>query len=155
MNEEFKKLKALTDEYDDSELRVHQGTMKHYGVLGMKWGVRKSRTRSSDSSTVQALKKKKTYELTNEELKTITKRLQLEQQYRQLNPTSLDKGKKLVGSLLTGPLKGLTQNAIKGVAGEMADKYGDEIFKAAMDAAKRAKGSVIIDLAVEQAKRGG
>jgi len=155
MNEEFKKLRALTDEYDDSELRVHQGTMKHYGVLGMKWGVRKSRTRSSDSSTVQALKKKKTYELTNEELKTITNRLQLERQYKQLNPSTLDKAGKLVSGILTGPLKGVTQNAIKGVAGSVVEKYGDEIFSAAMDAAKRAKSSVIIDLAVEQAKRGG
>ena len=61
--------------------------LKHYGVLGMRWGRRKSASSttltnpSKDHVRKTQLKKKKISEMTNDELKEITNRLQLEKQY--------------------------------------------------------------------------
>lgn len=57
--------------------------IKHYGVLGMKWGVRKKRTMSADAQRTASIRKKKIYEMSNEELKTAKNRLELESQYKQ------------------------------------------------------------------------
>lgn len=77
--------------------------VKHYGVLGMHWGVRKSAggvtvgkkaQKSKEYEESRQLKKKKSSELTNEEMQKLTKRLKLEQEYKNLNPSIIDKGKK-------------------------------------------------------------
>lgn len=59
--------------------------LAHYGVLGMKWGVRrKSRTPSADSAKVKSIRKKKIHEMSNQDLRDANTRLQLESQYKQL-----------------------------------------------------------------------
>lgn len=58
--------------------------LAHYGVLGMKWGVRR-RTPSADSAHVKAIRKKKIKEMSNQDLKDANNRLQLEDQYRGLS----------------------------------------------------------------------
>ena len=77
--------------------------VKHYGVLGMHWGVRKdggvktagkARQNSKEYDEARQLKKKKSRELTNQEMKTLTQRLKLEQEYKNLNPSIIDKGRK-------------------------------------------------------------
>lgn len=84
--------------------------LKHVGVLGMRWGRRKSESssgsrgskkkssveESADHKTISALKKKKVNELSNDEIRKVATRIQLEMQYRSLNPKGLDKGKKTV-----------------------------------------------------------
>lgn len=56
--------------------------LEHHGIKGMKWGVRRKRGPSgrvsSDYSSVSKLKKKKLSELSNDELKKIKKRFDLE-----------------------------------------------------------------------------
>ena len=89
----------------------------HYGRLGMKWGRRKSsgatssntpkKERSEDYKAVRKLKKKSIYEMSNKEIETITKRLQLEKQYKDLKKEQIKKGKNIV----TGVIKvGKTAN---------------------------------------------
>lgn len=85
----------------------------HYGVLGMKWGVRCNRasTKSSSGKTkrspsedyiqAQSLKKKKLHELSNKELETLNRRMQLEQNYRSLNRQQVSRGQKFVTDVLT------------------------------------------------------
>lgn len=91
-------------------------TLKHYGVLGMKWGVRRSREElrrarrkrmddidrrsSADSKRAKKLKKKKMDELSNEELKDLNQRLQLERQYKDLRKSELSGGKRIVTKLV-------------------------------------------------------
>lgn len=75
--------------------------LKHYGVLGMRWGKRKSRNISSDFSRATSLKKKHISELSDDELTTLTKRLNLEKNYKQLNPSKIKKGAKAVDGVLT------------------------------------------------------
>lgn len=89
--------------------------LEHYGVKGMKWGVRKrrkpSRSVSKDYFEARSLSKKRPSELSNEQLRQLNKRLQLEQEYKRLNPSLVLKGVKTAG-------------AIAGVIGTIGTIYG-------------------------------
>lgn len=77
--------------------------LEHYGVKGMKWGVRKkrkvSREVSKDYSEAKKLSKKRPSELSNEQLRQLNKRLQLEQEYKRLNPSLASRGVKTAGAI--------------------------------------------------------
>lgn len=70
--------------------------IKHHGIKGMRWGVRRKRGPSgrvsSDYSTSRKLAKKSVSTLSNEELKTLTNRLNLEKSYASLNPNLTAQG---------------------------------------------------------------
>jgi hypothetical protein len=74
----------------------------HFGIPGMKWGVRRARgpsgrvQGSADYRTSRALKKKGSKNLSTEDLQKLTKRLQLEKQFSELNPTKYKKGMAIV-----------------------------------------------------------
>lgn len=102
--------------------------LKHFGILGMKWGRRKARTSgpsSSDSITARKLQSKKLNELSNDELKRLTTRLQLEKQYKDLSRSELSPGKKFVSDVLMSAGK---QLASKYVASIM-ESGGESLFK--------------------------
>lgn len=80
-----------------------ENTLYHHGVRGMRWGVRKTKTRSELSNNLQPVKKPKKSDmydathkvatdhvrakyLTNEDLAARTRRLQLEKTYNELRP---------------------------------------------------------------------
>ena len=91
----------------------------HYGKKGMKWGVRKTPVRSSSgntrkrkSNTLSLFKKKKTTrnasvaksspaqtksvkDMSDDELRRKIERVRLEQQYRQLSPGTVSKGRRI------------------------------------------------------------
>lgn len=83
-----------------------EDTLKHFGVPGMRWGVRRSRSSSSSSSSKKSkgsktsddykesrrLKKMKSKKLSNKELQDLNKRLNLERQYKDLTPGTIRKG---------------------------------------------------------------
>jgi hypothetical protein len=88
--------------------------LKHYGVLGMRWGRRKGETStpsvpkrppSADHLKKVELKKKRIHEMTNAELKTINERLQLERQYKDLSKATLNPGMKFVVDLFSSTTK--------------------------------------------------
>lgn len=77
----------------------------HYGVLGMKWGVRRAQKRldridrkskkenwSSDATEVAKIRTKKVSQMTNAELNKANNRKNLERNYSQLNPGAIKKG---------------------------------------------------------------
>ena len=76
-----------------------QDELYHYGVLGMKWGVRKKRTPSSDSQKVKNIRKKTVNEMSNQELRDANARLQLERQYKDLTKKK-NIGKKAVSTFI-------------------------------------------------------
>jgi len=69
-------------------------TLKHFGILGMKWGVRRVNP-SGDRVAVDALRKKNKKELSNAELEKAIKRLRLEKEYESLNKKTLSDGQKI------------------------------------------------------------
>jgi hypothetical protein len=75
-------------------------TLKHVGVLGMKWGIRKRGPSSSEHTRAREIKKKHISELSNDELKTVITRLSLEKQYKDINQASVGKGGRFVSQLL-------------------------------------------------------
>ena len=84
----------------------------HNGILGMRWGVRRfqrkngrltprgrKRKMSQDAIDAKKLRKKKLYEMSNDEIKTLNKRKQLENDYKRLNKGQIAKGMAIVGSI--------------------------------------------------------
>lgn len=120
-------------------MRDYQNTeeLYHWGIKGMKWGVRKDRKVSEDAATAKALKKKKLDELSNAELKKLNERKNLEQQYKNLNPGVIKKGLKFVGAAaaVLGTAAALYNNgnsvvkAGKEVGGKIIDVAGDLVMK--------------------------
>lgn len=88
----------------------------HYGVLGMKWGVRKDRGggvsktgrrfRSKKEKTpvhedyARAHSKKSVKSMSDAELRNRINRLQMEKQYKELSGASVNKGKKFASRVL-------------------------------------------------------
>jgi len=63
-----------------------ENILKHHGVLGMRWGRRKSRASdSSDHKAFSEIRKKKLRDMTDEEIKVATKRMRLVKAYRNTN----------------------------------------------------------------------
>lgn len=63
--------------------------LSHHGIKGMKWGRRKQKTpirTSADHRKLQALKANRTSQLTNNQLKSANERLNLEANFRRMNP---------------------------------------------------------------------
>lgn len=80
-------------------------SLTHHGIPGMHWGHRKGSTEtpaSPDHSKAHSLKKKPLSEMSNEELKTLSTRLQLEKQYKDARKQDVSSGKKFVSDILIG-----------------------------------------------------
>ena len=104
---------------------IYDDYLAHYGVKGMKWGVRryqnkdgsytnagKRRRRSQNSSDYEEtrpLRKKSPKQLSNEELKKLNKRLNLESEYRRLNPRGIFRGQQAAKTVISiaGTIGGL------------------------------------------------
>jgi hypothetical protein len=85
-------------------------SLYHYGVPGMRWGVRRKRNSggrikgkrsqgSSDYQKTRKLKRRGTKNLSTQELKELTQRLQLEKQYKDLSPAQITRGLNVVKTI--------------------------------------------------------
>lgn len=71
--------------------------LEHYGIKGMHWGIRRDRRKtSSDYKRTRRLRSKRPYELSDHQLQTLNKRLELERKYKDLNPGPVKKGETYV-----------------------------------------------------------
>lgn len=99
--------------------------VKHAGIKGMRWGVRKNREESQDYLKAKFIKKKKIYELSNAELQAYITRMNLEGQYKNLNPSKLS----IVQHRVSKTLGGIGDKVIK--------PLGKEILKQQLSATMR------------------
>lgn len=90
-----------------------ENELYHYGILGMKWGVRRTpeqlarargKTKSNSESVHEDYKKahdsKSVKSMSDSELRSRLNRIQMEQQYSRLNPGTVAKGKNTVNKVL-------------------------------------------------------
>lgn len=105
-----------------------ENELYHWGVKGMKWGVRRyqnsdgtytaagrKRKRdgwSEDAKTASNIKKKSVKEMSNAELRKLNERTRLENEHKQLNPGVIRKGMKVAGTVVaaTGTILALQSN---------------------------------------------
>lgn len=84
----------------------------HYGILGMKWGVRRTpeqlaraRKKTSTEKVHEDYKKahdaKSIKEMSDTELRSRLNRLNMEQQYTKLNPSSVRKGQNFINKAIS------------------------------------------------------
>lgn len=108
-------------------------TLVHHGVLGMKWGVRKTKKSSSssskkkvsDSKSSEGDKKKQIKsikKMSDEELSRRIKRLQLEKQYRDLRNSEFSTGKRVVKSILAESSRNIGTQALTYAMGSAVNK---------------------------------
>lgn len=113
--------------YRNTAMVYYGRPIQHYGVLGMKWGVRKSKDeRRSDREKKEAEKaernrrkqvRKNRRTLSDDELRKEVDRLTLEKKFKDLSDADLAPGRSAVGSFLkTQGGKALASAAVGGIA---------------------------------------
>jgi hypothetical protein len=102
--------------------------LEHYGVKGMRWGVR-NEERSADSVQFRATQKKGAYgkigKLSNKELQDFITRANLERQYKQVNPTKRKRAADFVKGILG---LGRTANEVVSFVNSPAGKQMRDAF---------------------------
>lgn len=140
---------------------MERSELKHWGIKGMKWGVRRyqnkdgsltpagkkrysdgdtsSSSTSKSSQTSQQPKKKTVSEMSDQELRDAVNRLRLEQDYAKLNPEKVSRGKKFVDNLLDETLSGVARGAGSASAiavTSLGKILGEQLEKAAREKMK-------------------
>ena len=104
--------------------------LSHYGVLGMKWGVRKDRK----SSKARTRYSKSPSRLTDDELKRRVSRMETEKRYNELNRRDVSTGEKMAVDIVK---KAGDQTITKVLAGAsflavtsfLSAKFGPDLVK--------------------------
>jgi hypothetical protein len=132
--------KMVEDDLMQTDISV-EDFLEHYGVKGMKWGVRREGPRSStpkseDHTRSRQLKRKPVSSLTNSELKFLNERLNLEQNAARLNPNTVKKGrdtaKEIVATLgVVASVIGIAKSPVGKATMALGQKVIDKIATSA------------------------
>lgn len=108
--------------------------VEHYGVKGMKWGVRK---RSSNRSSTQRTKfTKAPSKLSSDELAKRIKRMETEKKYNQLNRDDVSEGRQFVNDVLTNSGRRVATTVLTGaslvaIKAALTSKFGENVAREA------------------------
>ena len=111
----------------------HDDVLAHYGIKGMRWGVRKSRIKGAKrwSSSKQA----KIDGMSDDQLRRINNRIRLEKEYRQLTQTRMERYRSKAGKVA----EEAAFNTLQGVLQKGLKKAASRGGSAAIKGAKRFK----------------
>lgn len=115
--------------------RMSHSELMHFGIKGMKWGVRKKRIKDAKKWTSK--KQAKIDGMSDDQLKKANNRLRLEKEYKQLSQTKLEKYRKRVGKAAEEAAFNTLQNVLQKGIKKAASQGGS----AALKGAKRFKHS--------------
>ena len=87
---------------------INEEELMHYGVLGMRWGVRRASKRNGSSkkgkkkkASRQPQQQQQKRRMSNKELQSRVKRMKLEKQYRELTSELIPKEKSKIEKLIS------------------------------------------------------
>lgn len=114
---------------------MNNNELMHYGVLGMKWGVRRNRSTSGKRSGLfkkkakvspqpQTSKKKSVKDMSDDELRKAINRLEMEKRYKDLSPKQVSKGKQFVNDFMNKSMIPAVNEASKNLARDYLMKVG-------------------------------
>ena len=118
--------------------------LTHYGILGMKWGVRKGKGSSSSKSSntnksAEKQKNKRLEDMSDDELRAAISRIQMEKQYKSLTAKETSAGKKFASEVLS--------SAGKQVATAYTAKLMTQKLDSIMSAKSKKAGEAVINSA--------
>ena len=129
-----------------------ENELYHFGIKGMRWGVRRyqnpdgsltnagkkrlkkgqtsnEETDSSNKPSTKSSPTKTVKDMSDDELRQAINRLQLEQQYKNLSPKNVSKGKKFVDTVKNDVLKPAAIDMGKQVAKSLMTKGVNSLIK--------------------------
>ena len=115
--------------------RMSHSELMHFGVKGMKWGVRKQRIK--DAKRWTSKKQAKIDGMSDDQLRRINNRIRLEKEYRQLTQTRMERYRNKAGKAAEEAAFNTLQNVIQKGLKKAASQGGS----AAIKGAKRFKHS--------------
>lgn len=115
--------------------RMGHSELMHYGVKGMRWGVRKQRIK--DAKRWTSKKQAKIDGMSDDQLRRINNRIRLEKEYRQLTQTRMERYRSKAGKAAEEAAFNTLQNVIQKGLKKAASQGGS----AAIKGAKRFKHS--------------
>lgn len=97
---------------------VSEQIIKHYGVKGQKWGVRRKSKSSGSSSGSKTTTTNNHKKLSDDDLKKVVARLQLEKQFRELTAKPPTRGQKFRQNLMEDAGRTLFKIALNATLGK-------------------------------------
>lgn len=107
----------------------HDDVLAHYGVRGMRWGIRKSRIKGAKKWT--SAKQAKIDGMSDDQLRRVNNRIRLEKEYRQLTQTRMERYRARAGKAAEEAAFNTLQNAIQNGLKKAASKGGSAAIKGA------------------------
>ena len=110
----------------DKTVKTDQNELMHYGIIGMRWGVRRTPEQLGHVTPHQdslRARSKRASEMSDDELRTSINRVRAEKDYADLTMTDSERGKKEVSKILRSVPTILLTTAVGVTAKALVNKY--------------------------------